>query len=280
MLAFNFDYYLPDTVQEAIDIYDSVRQEGKKPYYYGGGTEIISMGRVFNVIPDAVIDIKKIPECCGIGTDGKQLIFGSAVTLSSIYESGLFPLLGLAAGRIADHTIQCKLTLGGNLAGTIQYHETLLPLMLSESTIFIASPDGMRQAPIRDVLTSGKRLAPGELIIKVSLDAKFASLPYAHIKKSKTEKIGYPLVSLSALHSDGNLCLAASGLCEHPFRFNDIQIDNGQSAYEIVQQLQQGIPAPVLDDMEGSSRYRIFIFQRTAENIIREFREHKGKSDA
>jgi CO/xanthine dehydrogenase FAD-binding subunit len=280
MLAFNFDYYLPDTLQEAVDIYASVQQEGKTPLYYGGGTEIISMGRVFNVIPDAVIDIKKIPECCGLGTDGIQFEFGSAVTLSAIYESGIFPLLGLAAGRIADHTVQCKLTLGGNLAGTIHYHETLLPLMLADSTIHIASPQGVRQAAIVDVLSSGKKLAPGECIIKVSLNQEYASYPYAHIKKSKAEKIGYPLISLSALNVNGILRLAASGLCAYPFRFNDIPIDNDQPAYEITQQLQQSIPDAVLDDIEGSPGYRLFCFQKTVEKIIKGFREHKGKNNA
>ena len=60
---------------------------------------------------------------------------GAALTLTTIRA-----LLSLAAGRIADHTIQCKLTLGGNLAGTIHYHETLLPLLLADAVIHIAGP--------------------------------------------------------------------------------------------------------------------------------------------
>jgi CO/xanthine dehydrogenase FAD-binding subunit len=160
-----------------------------------GGTEILSMARVNNVTPGAVIDIKKIPECRGMGTDGKKLVFGSAVTLTGIAESGLFPLLGLAGGRIADHTIQGKITLGGNLAGTIIYHETLLPLLLADSMILIAGPEGSREAAIQDVLSMNKGLKPGELIVSVSFDGKYAAYPYAHIKKTKIEKIGYPLVS-------------------------------------------------------------------------------------
>jgi len=279
MLAFDFDYYLPDTLQEAVNIYESVQKVGKKPYYYGGGTEIISMGRVFNIIPDTIINIKNIPECNGLGTDGSRLNFGSAVTLNAIYESGLYPLLGLAAARIADHTIQCKLTLGGNLAGTIQYHETLLPLMLADSTIHIAGLQGIRQALIADVLSTGKKPAPGDLIIKVTMDQKYAALPYAHIKKTTAEKIGYPLVSLSALYLKGMLRLAASGLCAWPFQFNDVQIDNDQPANEIAQQLKQSIPDSVLDDVEGSSGYRLFIFHKTVERIIKEFREYKEKND-
>ena len=78
MLAYDFDYYLPDSLQEAMDIYTFVQDQGKKPFYYGGGTEIISMSRVFNIRADAVIDIKNIPDCRGIGMDGSRLIFGAA----------------------------------------------------------------------------------------------------------------------------------------------------------------------------------------------------------
>jgi CO/xanthine dehydrogenase FAD-binding subunit len=127
MLAYDFDYYLPDTVEEAAEIFASAVKAGKQPLYYGGGTEIISMARVYNLKPDVVIDIKNIGDCRGLGTDGPRLFLGAGLTLNTIAISGKFPLLGLACGRIADHTIQSKITLGGNLAGTVYYHETLPP---------------------------------------------------------------------------------------------------------------------------------------------------------
>lgn len=280
MLAYDFDYYLPDSLQEAMDIYTFVQDQGKKPFYYGGGTEIISMSRVFNIRADAVIDIKNIPDCSGIGTDGSRLIFGAASTLSAIQEADLFPLLSLAASRVADHTIQCKLTLGGNLAGSIIYHETLLPLLLSDSIIKIFGPMGSRSVPIVDELSNGKKLAPGELIVNVSIDKQITNLSYFHIKKSKTEKIGYPLISLCALYQDGELCLAASGLCEYPFRFNNTRVNGNQSAADISEQLAAEIPAPVINNMEGSENYRLFIFKKTVEKIIIESKKSGGNSRA
>ncbi len=276
MIPFNFDYYLPDTWREAVDILDTLQKQGKSPLYYAGGTEIISMSRVFNIRPDGVIDIKKIPDCVEMGGTGSRLVFGSAVTLNDIGRSGLFPLLSLAGGRIADHTVQCRLTLGGNLAGTIRYHETLLPLLLADSSLFIASPQGVRQVPVAEALSMGKRLPPGELIIRAEVDRAFAKQPYAHIKKSKTEKIGYPLISLAALNAQGTLRLAASGLCEHPFRFCDVPVDNGRLPADTVEMLALSIPEPVADDIEGSAAYRMFIFKRTVEKIIAAFRSGRG----
>ncbi len=272
MIPYDFDYYVPETLKEATDIYGSLQSEGADPVYYAGGTEIISRARVFNLRPGAVIDIKSIPELSGLGTDGDRLFFGAAVTLSDIYESGLFPLLKLAAGRIADHTIQVRLTLGGNLAGTIIYRETMLPLMLSDAIIYISSPAGDREASITDIFSGGKKLKPGELIVRVYVDKRFASLPYAHVKKTKDEKIGYPVVTLAAVYSDGVMRTAASGLISYPVRFGDIGLNNMQSAAALAQGLLKEIASPVLEDVSASAGYREFVFAKTAENIITELR--------
>ncbi len=280
MLAYDFDYYLPDTLQGAVQIYDDVSEQGKHPFYYGGGTEIISMSRVSNLKPDAVIDIKSIPECRGIGTDGTKLSFGAAATLSDIRRTELFPLLSLTAGRIADHTIQCRLTLGGNLSGMIVYRETLMPLLLADAQIEIAFSGGTKMAPAALALAGGKRPESGELIVRAVVDEAAAVLPCYHIKKSKSEKIGYPLVTVCALSAGDALRLAASGLCAYPFRFADIKVKDGFVAADIAAQLVSEIPAPVLDDLEGSAAYRLFIFQKTAEKIIAEFQRNRGNRNA
>ena len=280
MIAYDFDYYLPDTCQEAADTYSTLQAAGTNPLYFGGGTEIISMARVGSIKPGAVIDIKKIPECRVLGTDGQHLVFGAALTLSTVRECGLYPLLSLAAGRIADHTVQCKLTLGGNLAGTIHYHETLLPLLLADATLHVANAQCVRELPVCDMLNMGKKLAPGDLLLSVSMGKRYAAYPFAHIKKTKAEKIGYPLVSVAALSLDGTLRLAASALCSNPFRFKDIPASDNRPPMDIVRELSANLPEPVLNDLEGSPGYRQFIFEKTAERIIMNFRQSGAKINA
>ncbi len=280
MLAYDFDYYLPDTWQEAVQIYDAVSKQGLKPYYYGGGTEIISMSRVFNVKPNAVIDIKSIPECCGIGTDGTHISFGAAAPLNEIIQTDLFPLLSLAAGRIADHTVRSRLTLGGNLCGTIIYRETLMPLLLANAEIDIASTGGTKTVSAAEVFSNGSRPQSGELIVRVTVDKNAAARPCYHIKRSKTEKIGYPLTTVCALFTNSTVSLAASGLCGYPFRFADIRTDGLPPAADIAAQLADQIPAPVLDDIEGSAGYRLFIFKKTIEKLINEYSQSRGNNNA
>lgn len=276
MIPFDFEYYAPETVEEATGIYGALQNEGKNPMYYGGGTEIISMARVGNIFPGAVIDIKKIPECRTMGTDGGSLVLGSAVTLSEIVESRLFPALALAAGRVADHTVQVKVTLGGNIAGTIYYHEAMLPLMISGCVLHIAFPGGRRDVLIADALSREKRLAPGELIVSFRLNKDFTVLPHAHIKRVKIEKTGYPLVTLSAVNADGVMRLSVSGLFDYPFRFADLPLACGHSPAALAEQLLAQVPNPVLDNVSGSAKYREFMFKKTAENIIAYFNSSGG----
>ena len=91
-----------------------------------GGTEFITFARTNKKKPDVVIDIKGIPECMRLEVIGDELIIGAAVSLTTIVESNLFPLLGETLQRIADHTSRNKITIGGNLNSHFIYREGIL----------------------------------------------------------------------------------------------------------------------------------------------------------
>lgn len=274
MIPFHFEYYKPDTVVEALTIYNELNAIGKKPIYYAGGTEIISMARVSNLDFGAVIDIKNIPECNSFGLQNDKLVIGAAVTLSSITESKLFPLLGLTAARIADHTIQGKITIGGNLCGTIIYKEAVLPLLVSESEAIIAYSDGIRKVALSEVFSKKLLLNKGELLLQTVIDAEYTKLPYVHMKKTKNEKIDYPLITVSGLKRDGRFRLALSGVCQYPFRSRAMEehLNDSSLTYEerIGKALEQ-LPDKLLGDVSGSAEYRRFVLQNTLYNTINAF---------
>lgn len=178
MIPFKFEYYKPETLEEAFDLFNDLSLQGKVPVYYGGGTEIITMARANNIHMGAVIDVKGITECCNIEVRDNRLEIGSAVTLSQITESKLFPLLGQTSARIADHTVQCKLTIGGNLCGTIIYRETSLPLLLCDSTAVVFGRNGKREVPFNQIFNEKLVLEPGEILACIIVDSEYCSLPY------------------------------------------------------------------------------------------------------
>lgn len=274
MIAHDFIYCRPDTLQEAADAFSQLQSQGKTALYYGGGSEIITMCRAGSIRPDAVIDIKRIPECTELSMEEQGLRIGSACTLSQIGASKLFPLLGLACGRIADHTNQCRITLGGNLCGTILYRETSLPLLLADAEITLFGPAGERNLPFRSVFDGRMRLWPGELIVRLRLPVWVLSARHFHIKKTANEKIDYPLVSVAALCKDNRLRLGFSGICSYPFRSESIEElinDQTKSIEDRVGLAADLLPEPPYRDREGSGEYRLFVWKNTLRELMEEW---------
>lgn len=272
MIPFEFDYYRPDTIGEAVEIYKYLDSQGRKPLYYSGGSEIISMARVHNIHTNAVIDLKAIPECNILEFQGDQLVIGASVTLSRISESKLFPLLGKACGRIADHTMQCRITLGGNIAGTILYREAVLPLLLSDSHVIVTDGGKLKKIPVCEAFNERLQLPKGEFIIQFYIRKEYTSLPYVHVKKTKNEKIDYPLISVAALKKDNKIRLAMSGVCSFPFRSPLVEkcLNDKSLAWEArASKIIESLPAPVLNDVSGSDTYRKFVLKNTLINTLK-----------
>jgi len=271
MIPFDFEYYQPNSIKEALEAFTLLDAQGKNPVYYGGGSELISMARLRNRTFGAIIDLKAIPECRVLGEENGSLHLGSCLTLSEITEFGQFPLMEKSAGRVADHTMQCKITLGGNIAGTIIYRESVLPLLLTDSMLTIASPGGSKEYPTREIFREKVNLPQGGFIVKASIPKIFLQLPYFHIKKTASEKIDYPLITIAGLKKKGRIRIAFSGLKSFPFRdeqveeiLNDSKIDFTIRAQKAAEYLSSGI----MSDLWGSSGYRKFVLANSLEKIM------------
>lgn len=278
MIPFNFEYYKPETVEEAIKLFNDLDSEGKKTIYYGGGSEFISMARMNNVYADAVIDIKGIKECNEYKIDGDSLIIGAGLTLSKIARGNLFPLLSLAVKRIADHTMQGKITIGGNLCGTIIYRESVLPLLISDSEIVIGNKTGQRRELLKDIFDGRLRLDKGEMVVKIIVPKEFLNLPYLHVKRTKNEVIDYPLISMSALKNKDRIKIAFSGLGDYPFRSDKMEKilnDETLSLEDKIQKAVNSIKDKIKSDMSGSKEYKEFMLENVLDTVLNDFQEVK-----
>lgn len=276
MIPFDFIYCRPGSLKEAADIHLALRREGKTPVYYAGGSEIITLCRAGETRPGAVIDIKRIPECTALSMDGEALVVGSCCTLNQIKESNLFSLLRLSCGRIADHTNQCRITLGGNLCGTIPYRETSLPLLLSDAEVTLYGDTGERTVSFSHVFDGRMRLGPGELIVRVRIPGWALEARHVHVKRTGYEKIDYPLVSMAAIWKDDVLRAAFSGICSHPFRSEAIEAvlnDRTVSCAARAGKAADLLPEAPHNDRQGSGEYRMFVLKNTLQALLEEW-EH------
>lgn len=275
MITFDFDYYKPDSIDEALRTYLQLTGEGKTAIYYAGGTEIISLARIGRAYFDAVIDIKGIPALNVLEFQGDKLVIGAAVSLTRISDFGLFPLLGSVCKRAADHTARNKITLGGNICGKEPYKESLLPLLLADSEINIAGASGIKSLPIAAAFDKELKLENGEFLVQAIVNKRYIDQPYVSIKKTRQEKTGYPLVTAAALKTDNRIRVAFSGLCSFPFRSQKIEEDLNNGTVSIEQRVLEIIkhlPESPVNDVLGSANYREFLTC----NVLSEITEKLG----
>ena len=286
MLPFNFDYYKPESIKEALELYQTLKVQGKTPLYYGGGTEIITLGRLNLVNADAVIDLKGIRECQIFEVRNDELIIGSAVSLSVFEEKELFPLLTDTSKEVADYTSRNKITIGGNICGNIFYRESVLPFLLADSAVLIAGPKGIRKLLLSEIFHKELHLEEGEFLVQIITEKEYLHTPHLSIKKRKQWDTGYPLLTVASLKKNGYLRFAFSGLCPYPFRsipMEKILNDQKLSFKDRVLASFEHLPNPILNDIEGSNEYRLFVLENTLSAILSclggEEYEYESKKD-
>lgn len=273
MISFDFEYYKPSSIQEAVGLFWKLEDEGKQPIYYSGGTEILTLGRLNLVYTNAVIDLKGIPETMVLQSHEGYLALGASLSLTEIEEAGVFPLLSKTASEVADHTARNKITLGGNICGQIFYREAVLPFLLTDSLVMIADSEGMKLYPLTLVFNEQLQLAKGAFLVFLLTEKQYLDMPYVSVKKRQQWDTGYPLVTIAALKKENQIRVAFSGVCPFPFRSKEIEehLNNEQVPLEErVRSAIDHIPEPILDDVEGSAAYRKFVIKNVLFDMMAE----------
>ena len=281
MIPFNFQYIKPKTVREAFEQFFIYKNQDKKPFYMSGGTELITLGRLNIVHTNGVIDLKGIPDYSSMFFHEQYLYIGGGTPLTIIEDANLFPLLSQTVSEIADRTARNKITLAGNLCAQIFYREAVLPLLISDCHIGIAGAEGIVYHPINNVFNKELQLHEGQYVFSILIEITYTTLPFVSIKRRRQWYNGYPLITVAAIKKEQNIRLAISGLCSFPFRSHEMEKElntKNLSVEERVNKALEFIPGPVLNDVEGSSEYRIFVLKNTLFEIINELEgDHNGR---
>lgn len=237
MIPFNFRYIIPETIKEAVQAWTNESEKGEIPVYYSGGTEIITLCRNMKIKPGAVIDIKKISEC-NIFSEGTVFQYGAALSLNKIAEKTKLTILGKTLTGIADHTIRNKITLGGNIMGRLPYREAILPFLIMDGKIDIASSKGLRTENISDFFDKRMILGNGELLVNLSLSNLSKEEKWFFRRKEKDGRIDYPILTVCFAGIPGKTKMAVSGAFSYPLRsieaetiLNNVSLPAKERAY-------------------------------------------------
>ncbi|MBM4761869.1 FAD binding domain-containing protein [Bacillus sp. B15-48] len=262
----SFQYSRANSIQDANQQFNELLKNHHSPIYYSGGTEILTLERLDLLRPTAVIDIKAIPACWEYHFhDHQYLVIGSCLPLTTIENKNDFPLLTTVSKEVADRTARNKITIGGNICGDIFYRESILPFLLANSHFMIANGSGTRVESIHDVFNQHIRLQEGEFLVQIITEKKYLLAPFYTAKIRQQWKTGYPLITVAALKVDDELRFAFSGLCPFPFRSSKMEsvLNLPSLSYEErIERSFRHLPTPILHDVEGSAKYRMFVLKQ------------------
>jgi CO/xanthine dehydrogenase FAD-binding subunit len=193
--------------------------------------------------------------------DDETVTIGAAVPLGRVVESETFPLLGRVCGGIADRTVRNTLTLGGNICGKLPYREAVMPLLLSDATAVVASPEtgSIREQSFSEVFAKRMLIEPGELLVQVQVPAEGIDRPGWNVRREKQGRIDYPLVHVVVAEDGGFLRFGFSGFAGFPFvsaDMDDVLNQNTLPVEERAEQALQAMPYAIQDDLRGSGEYR------------------------
>jgi CO/xanthine dehydrogenase FAD-binding subunit len=162
----------PRTVQEALAFLASHRHAR----VVAGGTDLVVQLRDGRRRAETLVDISDLG-LGGIEATEKGLSIGAGTTMVEISTSPLVrrtsPALADAAAQVGAWPIQCRATLGGNLANASPAADTAPPLLVAGAAVTLASPHGKRHLPLEELFTGpgATQIKPNELLLAVLVPA-------------------------------------------------------------------------------------------------------------
>ena len=170
MYPASFEYFAPDTLDEALTILERFGDEGK---VLAGGQSLIPLMKLRFAAPRAVVDINRIAGLDGLGQDDGRLRIGALVRHKTCERSGLlhgrWGALGDAAPQISDPLVRNLGTVAGSLAHADPQGDWGSVMLAMRAEVVARSSAGERTIPIDEFLLGPftTSLEPGEIVTEV-----------------------------------------------------------------------------------------------------------------
>jgi carbon-monoxide dehydrogenase medium subunit len=170
----SFNYYQPS---ETEDLFKLVKQYAPNYRILAGGTDLLVRLKSGRIEPDAVIDIKHLPELAGGIHLHSEFVSIGALTLMATLENNsliqeLFPALADAVHNIGSVQIRNRATIAGNLCNASPAADSAPALLIYNASVKILSPLGERVQKLQDFITG-----PGRTALKADELVKEVILP-------------------------------------------------------------------------------------------------------
>ena len=241
-----FEVLRPVSVDEAVGLLD----EDNIPYW--GGTELLLAMKMGLLVPDGVVDLKRISELRTIRCEADRLVIGAGATHEEVANNAsvrsVCPLLSDVESRVGNARVRAQGTIGGNLCFAEPRSDIATILMALDGQVTLRSSGGIRVVPIAEFMLGAYWTArePGELLVDVWLLLPSATGVYLKFQVTERPTVGVAAVVLPG-GSTCRLVIGAVGELPRVFDFPNWESVDAGALAEAVE------PVP---DLTGSVEYK------------------------
>jgi carbon-monoxide dehydrogenase medium subunit len=198
MIAQNFEYSIPATLQEALALLS-----GGDAKILAGGMSLIPMMKLRLATPERLVDLSRVPGLSGIKEEAGVIRIGAMTTHHEVEDSALLrakcPLLAEAAASIGDVQVRNMGTIGGSVSHADPAADYPASLLALEAKVRLVSAKSDRTLALEDFLvdTLTTALEPGEILqeVIVPVEATGAGVSY---QKMVQPASGFAIVGVAA----------------------------------------------------------------------------------
>jgi carbon-monoxide dehydrogenase medium subunit len=200
-----FEMFQPATLQEASRL---LKENGPGGWFLAGGTDLVIAMKEKGLLPNYIVDLKRLPGLSGIheNSDG-SISLGALTTLHEIETSALiqkrYPFLAQSAAEVGSIQIRNRATIGGNIANASPSADTSPALMALGATATIASANGERNLAVEEFFKGPGQNAmnPDEILTKVTIRKTGTNLVGEYIKFSPREMMDLAYVGVAVVYN-------------------------------------------------------------------------------
>ena len=209
------ELYQPTSLPEASRI---LKDKGPGGRFLAGGTDLVIAIKEKGLVPNYVVDLKRIPGLSGIRelADG-SIVIGALTTMREIETSPLiatrFPFLARSAAEVGSIQIRNRATIGGNMANATPSADVAPSLLVLEARAQISGLSGQTIVELEKFFRGPGQNAmqPDEILTAIILPPAHPRLAGEYIKFSPREMmdLAYVGVAVALVVNDQTHC------CEH-----------------------------------------------------------------
>jgi len=272
MKPVNFDYYRPDTVDEAVDL---LAEHGEEARVIAGGQSLMALLNLRLAEPRALIDIAHLAELTYCRDSDTHMEIGAAVTQAQLLaQPGLaeaVPLLAQALPHVGHFQTRNRGTVCGSLAHGDPSSELPLCLAMLGGEVVLQSRAGRRTVAAGDFQTDmlTTDCGPQEMLVAARFPVAVPGAGYAFAEIARRHG-DFAIVALAAMVTGDTIRLGVGGVADTPQvrEWTGLEGDSLDDALNAFAWEMGGS-----DDVHATARYRREIVRRIGRKTIMEARD-------